>query len=138
MGQVRIAVTFGTRQNYRTESLDFDVAHISLPFNAILGYPALAKFMAITHHAYNMVKLPGRDGIITIHGDMEDVVCPIERANKALAVSHPTNEDGDGYLTEVPKKKLLLSPEAAALNTPPMSIGGSGAGSTYRTDAPPN
>ena len=46
LGQVRLAVTFGTRHNYRTETLDFDVAHISLPYNAILGYPALAKFMA--------------------------------------------------------------------------------------------
>jgi hypothetical protein len=39
---VRLPVTFGTRDNYRTESLDFDVAYIALPYNAILGYPALA------------------------------------------------------------------------------------------------
>jgi hypothetical protein len=30
-GQVRLPVTFGTRDNYRTESLDFDVAYIALP-----------------------------------------------------------------------------------------------------------
>ena len=42
---------------------------------------------------------------------------------------HPADEDDDGHLVEVPKKKLLFSPEAAALKTPPMSIGGSGAGS---------
>ena len=29
--------------NYRTELIDFDVAHIRLPYNAILGYPALAS-----------------------------------------------------------------------------------------------
>jgi hypothetical protein len=46
IGQVRLPVTFGTRDNYRTESLDFDVAYIVLPYNAILGYPALARFMA--------------------------------------------------------------------------------------------
>jgi hypothetical protein len=36
-GQVCLPVTFGTRDNYRTESLDFDVASIVLPYNAILG-----------------------------------------------------------------------------------------------------
>ena len=37
---------------------------------------------------------------------MEDVVRSIERAFKELAVSHPTDEDDDGHLAEVPKKKL--------------------------------
>ena len=47
IGQVRLPVTFGACDNYRTELIDFDVAHIRLPYNAILGYPALAKFMAV-------------------------------------------------------------------------------------------
>jgi hypothetical protein len=74
IGQVCLPVTFDTHENYRTELIDFDVAHIDLPYNAILGYPALAKFMAVTHHAYNLVKLPGHNGTITIHGDMKAVV----------------------------------------------------------------
>ena len=102
------------------------MAHISLPYNAILGYPALAKFMAITHHAYNMVKLPGRDGIITIRGEVEDAVRSVERAFKVLVASHPSDEDDDGHLVEVPKKKLLFSPEAAAMKTPPMSTAARG------------
>jgi hypothetical protein len=31
IGQVRLPVTFGTRDNYRTGSLDFDVTYIALP-----------------------------------------------------------------------------------------------------------
>ena len=31
IGQVRLLVTFGQRDNYRTELIDFDVAHIRLP-----------------------------------------------------------------------------------------------------------
>ena len=89
LGQVRLAVTFGTRHNYHTENLDFDVAHISLPYNAILGYPALAKFMAVTHHAYNMVKMPGPGGVITIRGEEEDAACSVEHALKELTVPHP-------------------------------------------------
>jgi hypothetical protein len=45
IGQVRLPVTFSTRDNYMTESLDFDVAYIVLPYNTILGCPALEKFM---------------------------------------------------------------------------------------------
>ena len=94
--------------------------------------------MAVTHHAYNIVKIPGRDGPITVRGDAEDAVRSVERAFKLLAASHPADEDDDGHLVEVPKKKLMFSPETAALKTPPMSIGGSGAGSTYRAAIPPS
>ena len=59
-------VTFGTRKNYCTEEVTFDVAHIGLPYNAILGYPVLAKIMDVTHHAYNTIKLPGCSDTITI------------------------------------------------------------------------
>lgn len=58
-------ITFGTCENYRTEHIDFDIMHIGLPYNVIVAYPALAKFMAVTHHAYNVVKLPGCSGTIT-------------------------------------------------------------------------
>ena len=37
IGQVCLPVTFGQRDNYRTELIDFDVAHIRLPYNAILS-----------------------------------------------------------------------------------------------------
>ena len=66
IGQVRLPVTFSQRDNYHTELIDFDVAHIRLPYNAILGYPALAKFMAVTRHDYNVLNMPGSGGIITV------------------------------------------------------------------------
>ena len=42
-------MTFGTHDNYRIELIDFNIAHISLPYNTILTYPALAQFMEATH-----------------------------------------------------------------------------------------
>ena len=66
IGQVRLLITFGKQNNYRTELIDFDIAHIRLPYNAILGYPALVKFMAVTHHGYNVLKMPGSGGVITV------------------------------------------------------------------------
>jgi hypothetical protein len=43
IGQLLLPVTFGMWDNYRTESIDFDVAYLSFPYNTILGYPALAN-----------------------------------------------------------------------------------------------
>ena len=78
--QVHLPVTFGKRDNYRTELIDFDVAHIRLPYNTILGYPALAKFMVVTRHGYNVLKTPGNHDIIMIAYEDKDAVCSLERA----------------------------------------------------------
>ncbi len=89
IGQVRLPVTFGKRNNYRTELIDFDVAHIRLPYNSILGYPALAKFMAVTHHGYNVLKTPGSGGFITVPCEERDAVCSLERAFQAASIRRP-------------------------------------------------
>ena len=106
--QVRLPVTFGPCNNYRTELIDFDVANIHLPYNAILGYPALAKFMAMTHHGYNVLKMPGSGGIITIPCEERDVVCSLEHAYQAAAAEEPDN-GGTPHPPEAnPKKKKQL------------------------------
>jgi hypothetical protein len=108
IGQIRLPVTFGKCGNYHTELIDLDVAHIGLLYNAILGYPALTKFMAATHHSYNVLKMPGSGGIITVACDEKDVVCSLERAYQAAAVE---NSDDEGAMLPpkaVPKKKKQL------------------------------
>lgn len=69
MGKILVDVLFGTRDNYRTESILFEVVDLESPYHALLGRPALAKFMASTHTAYLKMKMPGPNGIITISGD---------------------------------------------------------------------
>mgnify|MGYP000943652444 FL=1 len=105
IGQVHLPVTFGERRNYRTELIDFDVAHIRLPYNAILGYPALAKFMAVTHHGYNVLKMPGSGGIIMVPCEERDAVCSLERAFQAAAIDDPDSRS-EGPPETIPKKKL--------------------------------
>ena len=107
IGQVRLPVTFGERKNYRTELIDFDVAHIRLPYNAILGYPSLAKFMAVTHHGYNVLKMPGSGGIITVPCEERDAVCSLERAFQAAAIDDPDSK-GEVPPEAIPKKKKQL------------------------------
>jgi hypothetical protein len=74
IGQVRLPITFGTRDNYRMESLNFDVAYIALPYNAILGYPTLDKFMAAMHHGFNVLKIPSANGTITVCYNEKDAL----------------------------------------------------------------
>ena len=110
IGQVRLPVTYGARNNYRTKLINFDVAHIRLPYNAILGYPALAKFMAMTHHGYNVLKMPGSGGVITVPCEERDAVCSLERAFQAASLEDPDRRSGRLPETAPKKKKTLPGP----------------------------
>ena len=134
---MRLAVTFGTQANYRTELIDFDVAHIGLPYNAILSYPALAKFMAVTHHAYNLVKSPGTGGTITIRGMVKDAVCAAQTAYKAAAAASPAEEDEEPLARPPAKKKQQFSQEKAATKQVSLEANGSGASVTIGANLPP-
>ena len=45
-----------------------------MPYNGILGRPALSKFMAASHYAYNTLKMPGPMTIITVPSDKKDAL----------------------------------------------------------------
>lgn len=77
----------------------------------ILGYPALAKFMALTHHAYNVVKMPGPKGVITIQADLEDAVQCIEHYDKAATMAAPDDQDMPSTSKASPPLRQCLSME---------------------------
>jgi hypothetical protein len=114
IGQVRLPVTFGTRDNYRTESLDFDVAYIVLPYNAILGYPALARFMAATHHGFNILKIPSANDTIIVRCNKKDVLRSVEHVYREAATMFPADEDLLEHSGDLTRKKQLVSQERAA------------------------
>ena len=134
IGQVRLPVTFGQRKNYRTELIDFDVAHIRLPYNAILGYLALSKFMAVTHHGYNVLKMPRSGGVITVPCEEKDVVCSLERAFQAASVKNPDSKSGN--LPEAAPKKKKTSPSSRPQEAG--TSGGTALGSAPIKGAPPS
>jgi hypothetical protein len=114
IGQVRLPITFGTRDNYRTESLGFDVAYIALPYNAILGYPALARFMVATHHGFNVLKIPGANGTITVRCNEKDALQSVEHVYREAATMFPADEDLLEHSGDLMRKKQLMSQERAA------------------------
>jgi hypothetical protein len=47
------------------EYLTFEVADFRSSYHAILGRPMLAKFMAIPHHTYLIMKMLAPNGILS-------------------------------------------------------------------------
>src|SRR3954463_10208337 len=91
-GKITLPVTFGSELNFRTERVTFDVANFPLPYNVILGRPALAKFMAASHYAYNMLKMPGPINVIFVPGNRKDALIYADKIYReaAAAADHKT------------------------------------------------
>nr|CAE02225.2 OSJNBb0015C06.3 [Oryza sativa Japonica Group] len=121
LSQITLPVTFGTRENFRTENICFEVADFETAYHAILGRPALPKFMAVPHYTYMMMKMPGPRGVISLRSDIKQAVtCDKESCEMAqtreitlareeirLAASIATEE-------EVPATKMPKSGEGDA------------------------
>ena len=53
----------------------------------ILGRPALAKFMAASHYAYNMLKMPGPISAISVPGNKKDALISADKIYREAAVA---------------------------------------------------
>jgi hypothetical protein len=51
--------------------LRFEVARFDYGYNAIIGRPGLAKFMAIPHYSYMILKMSGSQAIITVLAEFQ-------------------------------------------------------------------
>jgi hypothetical protein len=113
---IALPITFGTEENFRTENVQFDVAEVNLPFNAIIGRPALYRFMAIAHYGYLVLKMSSPTGVLTVRGDRAAVVTAVEKLH-ALAAEAPRLDDGgkdpSTFDTKVPAKMPKVQPSGA-------------------------
>src|SRR4051812_35206553 len=66
LGEITLDVTFGTQDNYRTEPLSFKVVPFKSAYHTIFERPAYWAFMARPCYIYNMIKLLGPKGLITV------------------------------------------------------------------------
>jgi hypothetical protein len=118
LGTVVLQVTFGTRENYRTEFIKFEVANFETSYHAILGRPALAKFVAVPHYVYLLLKMPGLSGVLTLHGDLKksydynqkaiqyaSTTCVPDASGEVLAAAQQLSQSG----LEVPSRKASKS-----------------------------
>jgi hypothetical protein len=110
LGSIALPMTFRTEENFRTENIMFDVAEVNLPFNAIIGRPALYRFMAIAHYGYLVLKMPSPTGILTMRGDRVAALAAVEKLHALTAeTARPDDErrnpstSGTKALPKVPK-----------------------------------
>ncbi|XP_051196703.1 uncharacterized protein [Lolium perenne] len=61
LGKISMDVVFGKPDNFRKERLELEVVNGESQYHAILGRPAYAKFMAVPHSGYLMLKMPGNN-----------------------------------------------------------------------------
>jgi hypothetical protein len=72
LGSVVLPVTFGeTRKNYRIKYIKSEIAEFEASYHAILGRPAIAKFMAVPHYTYLVLKMPSLAGVLSLQGDLK-------------------------------------------------------------------
>jgi hypothetical protein len=71
LGKLEFDVCFGDSGNFQREKLEFEVMDGPSQYHAILGRPAFARFMAVPHYAYLVLKIPGPNGVITVKGNFE-------------------------------------------------------------------
>ncbi|XP_066374971.1 uncharacterized protein [Miscanthus floridulus] len=87
LGQIDLPVTFGSRANFHSEVLTFEVVDFLGSYHAILGRPCYARFMAIPNYTYLKLKMLAPNGIITMSSAfLHAFVCDREHYELATAV----------------------------------------------------
>jgi hypothetical protein len=66
---------------------------VNLPFNAIIGRPALYRFMAIAHYGYLVLKMLSPARVLTVRGDHTAALAAVEKLH-ALAAETARPDDG--------------------------------------------
>jgi hypothetical protein len=116
LGSNALLVTFETEENFRTENVVFDVAEVNLPFNAIIGRPALYRFMAIAHYGYLVLKMTSPAGVLTVQGDRAAALAAVEKLHSLAAEAARPDDAGRNPSTsgtKAPTKVPKVRPSEA-------------------------
>jgi hypothetical protein len=103
MGRVSLPATFDTEENFSTEYLSLEATDFKSSYHAILGLPMLARFMAILHYTYLVLKIPALCGVLTIYGDL---IISFKCGNEALEIA-TTNSCFDASAIMVAEAKKV-------------------------------
>nr|AAM93705.1 putative gag-pol precursor [Oryza sativa Japonica Group] len=130
LDKITLPVTFGQANNFRTEQITFDVAEFDTAYNAIIGRTALAKFMAASHYAYQVLKMLGPKGTITIQGNAKLAVqCDkrsldmVEQTPSPPATTEPPKKASKTNKTSKPDGAIKIVPLSSANPDKTVKIG---------------
>jgi hypothetical protein len=116
LGSIVLPVTFRTEENFRTENVQFHVAEVNLPFNAIIGRPTLYRFMAIAHYGYLVLKMSSPAGVLTVRGNRPAALAVVEKFHALAAETGRSDDRGRDPTTscnKAPTKVPKVQPSGA-------------------------
>nr|AAV59333.1 hypothetical protein [Oryza sativa Japonica Group] len=132
LGKITLPVTFGQASNFRTEQITFHVTEFDTAYNAIIGRTALAKYMAASHYAYQVLNMPGPKGTITIQGNAKLAVqCDkrsldmVEHTPSPPATAEPLKKVSKTNKTPKPDGAIRIVPLSSANPDRTVKIGAS-------------
>jgi hypothetical protein len=100
------------------EYLSFEVADFKSSYHAILGHLMLARFRAIPHYTYLVLKMPAPRGVLTVYSDL---LVSFNCDNKALEIAMTSACFGATAVMVVEAKKVaptdLTIPEQKGTKT---------------------
>jgi hypothetical protein len=70
--------------------------------------------MAATQHGFNVLKIPGANGTITMRCNEKDALRSVEHVYREATAMFPTDEDLLEHSSDLTRKKQLVSQERAA------------------------
>ena len=99
----------------------------------------MAQFMAAAHPAYNLMKMAGSSGVLTVAGDTKEALMALKLAFRAAVAAHPAGEAAPGTwgATPVKKKQLFSQDRAKTKQVRVDEDGASGATFTIGADLAP-
>ena len=109
MGQITLPFQFGIANHFRTEDMNFFVVDFDTAYHAILGRPALAKFMAMPHYVYMVLKIPTEQGVLTLRANISTAY-DCEREGIAITEAMDLSAIMDVC---IPDSKKILAEEQA-------------------------
>ena len=128
-GKITLDVVFGTRENYRSKEITFQVAPFSSGNHVLLGREAFTIFQAIPHYGYMKLNMPGPNGIITLASDPDIALCTenrtvvmaLEALSEALAAEELTalrsRVDRDDVILDKRPKSTSFKPAEEIVNS---------------------
>jgi hypothetical protein len=88
LGQIDLPVWFGTPDNFRKETLTFEVVGFRSTYHAILRRPCYAKFMVVPNYTYLKMKMSGPKGVSSVGSLIEHAFdCDVECVEHAEALA---------------------------------------------------
>ena len=110
LGEITLLVQFSTVSNFRVEHINFYIANFKTAYHAILGWPALAKFMVVPHYAYLVLKMPSSVGVLAL------------RANLSIAYAYETESLALAEATDLSFQMASMVTDARTVPTDDLEI----------------